>query len=128
MAQLFQKDCSTPVVDTSITVQESWVNSFDYKYEMVAFGYTLDSETVRDSIIFNSDSSEIEVCHVVTLVDAPNVVDRHVLNIFVAPAREFGPLTFLSDSNHSPQLSSTCFSLSLRYLCWPVWRSTYYNI
>jgi hypothetical protein len=103
----------TPIEDIGITIQETWVSSFGYEYEIVAIGYTLDSETVRDSIIFNLESSEIEICHVATLADAPNVVDGQVLKIFVGPPHECGPLPFFSDSYHIPQLTSTSFQFHL---------------
>jgi hypothetical protein len=87
-AELYQKDCTTPIRDTSITIEQPWLYTMNFTYDNVGFGYTLDRNTVRNSVIFNSTSSEIEVCHVVALTDVPDKVSKQVIKIFVPPPSE----------------------------------------
>jgi hypothetical protein len=94
-AQLFQKDCTTPITDTSITIVPPLSITMNFSYDNVNFGYTLDQNTVQDSVIFNSASSEIEVCHVVTLTDVPDKVSKQVIRIFVPPPSESHESSFI---------------------------------
>jgi hypothetical protein len=65
-SKLLQSDCSSSIQDTAISVGlYSW--NWDEQYNYTSFKYTLDPETVRDSVIFNGDTSSIEVCHIVWL-------------------------------------------------------------
>ena len=95
-AQLFQKDCATPIRDTSITIIVPPLSiTMNFSYDNVNFGYILDRNTVQDSVIFNSASSEIEVCHVVTLTDVPDKVSKQVMRIFVPPPSESHESSFI---------------------------------
>jgi hypothetical protein len=65
-AQLLQSDCSSPISDTEISDGvEHW--EWDQIFDYIRFRYSLDPNTVRDSVIVDKASSSIEVCHVVWL-------------------------------------------------------------
>lgn len=53
---LLQKDCVTPIEDTSVTeIIDNWI--WDEEYNFTSFMYTLDPGTARSSVIFNADIS-----------------------------------------------------------------------
>ena len=64
---LLQKDCSTSIDDTTINAFEyNWVyTSGGKEHKVFQFQYTLDPDTIRDSVIFNQRNSHIELCHAV---------------------------------------------------------------
>jgi hypothetical protein len=94
-AQLLQSDCSSPILDTTISDGlQQW--GWDHIYDYVSFNYTLDSTTVRDSAIFSKAASAIEVCHVVWLGNS-NKRDKQIIKI---PLREPGTFAGLFGDPH----------------------------
>jgi hypothetical protein len=78
-SKLLQSDCSSSIQDTAISVGlYSW--NWDEQYNYTSFKYTLDPETVRDSVIFNGDTSSIEVCHIVWLGNSKKR-DKQIIKI-----------------------------------------------
>jgi hypothetical protein len=88
--QLMQNDCVTPIHDTDISMQlDTW--NWDEHYNYTSFNYTLNPQTVRDSVIFNKASSIIEVCHVVWLGSSTKR-DKQIITIPVPKPGTFAGL------------------------------------
>jgi hypothetical protein len=83
-AVLLQKDCETPITDTSISPTNN-TYSFDFMYDSSQFFYALDPTTIRNSVIFNATASRIEVCHIVHLTNNTLIINTQIISINVPP-------------------------------------------
>ncbi len=81
-AVLLQQDCETPITDTMIT-EEIFVFPSNITYDVSLFSYEFDPTTIRDSVVFFTTTSTIEVCHEVHLTDNTVVFDRRIFTIMV---------------------------------------------
>jgi len=83
---LLQSDCATPITDTNIISYPPstwWPWPYTSPYDNSYFYYNLDPATIYNSVIFDSATSKIEVCHVASITNNPNIFDAKIITIIV---------------------------------------------
>ncbi len=114
VAILLQKDCETPITDTTI-IRQNYTYSMNENHDYYILRYDLDPTTIRESSIFNTFSSTIEICHEVRSTNDTYVFDRQIITIAVPRAGKFcvpTPLKdFIPNCNFEDILTTNQFSI-----------------
>ena len=81
VSNLYQKDCSTPISDLTITPTSAITHAVNATHARLVLEYDIDTPNLESSDIWNVDTSTIEVCQVVQLKHQTFVVAEDVRRI-----------------------------------------------
>ncbi len=83
---VFEKDCITSITDIPFNTS---IYDFRHALEETWMGFELffDVDILESSVIYNSESWEIEVCVVVNLKESPDVKVEQLVSLFHAGSK-----------------------------------------
>jgi len=75
---LYEKDCSTNITDITVNSTKSYTNK-DLTHDTLTVKHSFDKSMIANSTIWNSTTSEIEICQVVRLIVPANGTDEKMV-------------------------------------------------